>query len=63
MSKKSKACKKCKVIVDGNECPICKGTNLSEGWKGRIIILKPGESEIAKHIKINQKGEFALKTK
>lgn len=61
--RKPKACKNCKMIVEGDTCPICKGNQLVENWKGKIIILDPEKSEIAKKLNIKQKGSFALKTK
>jgi len=63
MSTKQKACKKCKVMVEGHTCPICQGNQLVENWKGKIIILNPEKSEIAPKIGVKQKGTFALKTK
>ena len=60
---KKKACKKCKIFVDGSECPICKGSNLSTNWQGRISILDPDKSDIAKKIGIAVKGEYAIKVK
>jgi DNA-directed RNA polymerase subunit E" len=56
-----KVCKKCKIFVEGDKCPICKSNQFSETWKGKIIILDPENSEIAKKIGIKQKGEYALK--
>ncbi len=56
-----KACKKCKILVDGNVCPICKGNQFSDNWKGRLIIINPEKSEIAKKVGINVKGEYAVK--
>ncbi len=35
----------------------------TEGWKGRIIVLNPQESEFAKKLNLTQKGEFAIKTR
>ena len=35
---KRKACKKCKLIITGNECPLCKSTDLTTNVKGRIIV-------------------------
>tara|TARA_Y100000310_G_scaffold209043_1_gene209672 strand:- start:1556 stop:1738 length:183 start_codon:yes stop_codon:yes gene_type:complete len=58
-----KACKKCKLIVDGPTCPICKGNQFSESWKGRVYISNPEKSEIAKNMELNAKGEYAIKTK
>jgi DNA-directed RNA polymerase subunit E" len=56
-----KVCKKCKIFVKGNECPICKGNQFSENWQGRLIILDSSKSEIAKKMEINVKGEYAIK--
>ena len=46
--------------MDGSVWPLCKGSNFTESWKGRIIILSD-ESEIAKELKLKGKGEFAVK--
>mgnify|MGYP001560909582 CR=1 FL=1 len=56
-----KVCKKCKVFVKGGECPICKGTQFTTSWKGRIAMLQPEKSEIAPKIGIKEKGEYAIK--
>ncbi len=60
---KKKACKKCKILVTRDECPICKGRQFSDNWQGRIIVLDPQKSDIAKKININMKGEYAIKTR
>jgi len=59
MSKK-KACKKCKIIVEGDECPVCKGTQFALNWKGRLFILSE-KSEIGKKTGMAAKGEYAIK--
>ncbi len=56
-----KVCKKCKLFVSGNECPICHGKDFAENWKGKIIILDAERSEIAKKLGIKSKGEYAIK--
>ena len=61
--KGKKVCKKCKVFVEGHKCPICKGSQLVDTWKGRVVILKPEKSEIAKKLNIKEKGTYAIKTK
>ncbi|MBI2671231.1 DNA-directed RNA polymerase subunit E'' [Candidatus Woesearchaeota archaeon] len=58
-----KVCRKCRIFVTGNECPICKGNDFSESWKGRIYIINPEKSEIAKKTDIKVKGEYAIKIK
>lgn len=56
-----KICKKCKLFVHGSNCPICKGNQFVDGWKGRIIITDAEKSEIAKKMEITVKGEYAIK--
>ncbi len=61
MGTRQKVCKKCKIMVDGDTCPICQGNTLVESWKGKIIVLDSEKSEIAQRIGIKQKGTYALK--
>lgn len=56
-----KACKNCKLLIDGDECPLCKSSNLISNWKGRVNVLNPNRSEIGKKIGIKVKGEYAIK--
>jgi DNA-directed RNA polymerase subunit E" len=56
-----KACKSCRLFVEGSQCPICKNSNFTETWKGRIAIMDPVKSEIAKKLGITHKGEYAIK--
>ena len=60
---KKKVCKKCKIFVTGNECPVCKGNQFSNNWQGRITILDSEKSAIAKKIGIKVKGEYAIKVR
>lgn len=34
----------------------------TDSWKGKIIVLNPEESEIAKNLKLDKKGDYAIKT-
>ncbi len=34
---------------------------LSDNFKGRLVIMNPEQSEIAKNLKITKKGTFAIK--
>ncbi len=58
-----KVCKKCKIFVKGEECPLCHGKIFSDNWKGRIFILDADKSEIAKEIGAKSKGEYAIKVR
>ena len=58
-----KVCLKCKLFVEGNTCPVCKENKFSDNWKGRIYVVDPNKSEIAKKINITVKGEYAIKVK
>lgn len=60
---KKKACKKCKLLIEGGECPLCKSNQLSTNWQGRIFIIDPNKSLIAQKIGIKAKGEYAIKVK
>ena len=58
-----KVCKKCKIFVEGNECPVCKSNQFSVNWQGRLHILDANKSSIAKKIGIAVKGEYAIKAR
>ena len=58
---KRKVCKQCKIFVEGNECPTCKTTSFSINWKGRIQVLDPTHSSIAKRVGMEKEGEYAIK--
>ncbi len=58
-----KVCKKCKIFVEGPVCPLCKGNQFSDNWKGRMYIFDVSKSEIAKKIEVTEKGEYAIKVK
>jgi DNA-directed RNA polymerase subunit E" len=60
---KKKVCKQCKLFVDGDQCPICKGSQFTTNWKGRIAVLDPIKSEIAKKVSITAQGEYAIKAR
>ena len=58
-----KVCKKCKLFVTGETCPVCKGNQFSTNWQGRIMILDPKRSTIAQKLEITAKGEYAIKVR
>lgn len=60
---KKKVCKRCKMLVDGNECPVCKTNQFSANWQGRMCIIDPVKSLIAEKIGLQAKGEYAIKVR
>lgn len=60
---KKKACKKCKIFVDGDTCPLCKMSNFSTSWQGRLFVTDVEGSLIAKEVKVPVKGEYAIKVR
>ena len=58
---RKKACKKCKLFVEGDQCPICKNNQFATNWKGRINIIDANKSSVAKKIGLNVKGDYAIK--
>lgn len=61
--KMRKACKRCRMLFSEEKCPICNNTDFTETWKGKIIVLKPAESEISKKMVIEKEGVYAIKIK
>jgi len=61
---KSKACKICRTIfVDGSICPECGSNQNTDNYKGKILVLDAQKSEIAKNLKLEKNGEFAIKVR
>jgi len=60
MTEREKVCRKCKLFVQGDKCPICNENNFSRSWKGMVIVNDPNESEIAKTLGITVKGRYCL---
>ncbi len=60
---KQKACKICKTIHETEKCTKCDSKENTEGFKGRIVVLDPEKSEIAKKLDIKDKGNFAIRTR
>ncbi|MFP4116505.1 MAG: transcription elongation factor subunit Spt4 [Candidatus Aenigmatarchaeota archaeon] len=60
MAKREKACKECRRLIQGSECPACKTSDLTKNWEGMAIIIDP-ESELAQTIGIETPGKYAIK--
>lgn len=58
-----KVCKNCKIFVQKDKCPTCQGNSFSDNWEGRFYIFDAEKSEIAEKLKINSKGEYAIKVR
>ena len=58
---KKKACRQCKLFVEGDECPVCKTTQFVTNWKGRLAVLDELRSDLGKKVGIKIKGEYAIK--
>ena len=60
---KKKACKRCKMFVEANECPVCKTSSFTTTWQGRLFALNTEKSMIAERVGIKEKGESAIKVR
>lgn len=60
---KKKACKRCKMFIEGNECPVCRTNQFSLSWQGRLHIIDASKSVIAEKMGIKSKGEYAIKVR
>lgn len=59
---KEKACKACRTVFEGTKCPKCGSTEYSDTFKGKVIVLSPENSEIAKNLNLKEKGTYAAKS-
>ncbi len=60
---KERACLNCRRIYEEEKCPNCGESQNIENFKGEINVFDIEKSIIAKKMKINSKGKFAIKTK
>ena len=60
---KKKACKTCKMFIEGSECPVCKTNQFSISWQGRLHVLDANKSSTAKKIGMKVHGEYAIKVR
>jgi len=58
---KEKACKNCKLIYEGDVCPNCDKKDTSDTFKGKVEIVNPEKSEVAKQLKIHKKGLYVIR--
>ena len=58
-----KACKKCRLLLDGGNCPICNNSDFATNWNGRVSVISVEKSEIAKKLEITKDGDYAIKTR
>lgn len=58
---KEKVCKNCKLFVESEQCPICKESNFTNSYQGKLNILDANKSFIAQQINIKEKGRYAIK--
>lgn len=56
-----KACRDCKLISRESRCPNCNSSDLSDDFSGFVIILDVEESEIARIMKVDKNGKYALR--
>ncbi len=58
-----KVCKKCRIFVKGDSCPICRNNQFTTNWQGRINIVDADKSMIAEKVGIKVKGEYVIKVR
>ena len=60
---KKKACKKCKLFVEGDTCPTCGTSSFTTSWQGRLFVKDVERSMIGQEVAIKVKGEYAIKVR
>jgi len=57
-----KSCTACNMISHKERCPVCDNPT-STNWSGFLVIIDPENSDIAKALNINLKGEYSLRVR
>ncbi|MEM0075136.1 MAG: transcription elongation factor subunit Spt4 [Nitrososphaerota archaeon] len=57
---KELACRKCSALTQGKVCPVCGSEDLSENWKGLVILFDPQNSDVASVLNLKKPGRYAL---
>jgi len=58
-----RACRRCHYITEEKVCPNCKSTDLSEDFSGVVFIFNPQNSAIARVLRVEKKGLYAIKVR
>ncbi|KPV62594.1 MAG: Transcription elongation factor Spt4 [Candidatus Bathyarchaeota archaeon BA2] len=58
-----KACQECRMVSSGSVCPNCKATSLSDDFSGLVIIFDSEGSAMARAMKVNEKGRYAIRVR
>ena len=53
------ACRICRRLIEGNECPVCKSKDVTKSWKGVLVVFDTN-CEMAKTAGIEIPGKYAL---
>ena len=59
---KRKVCKDCKLIYEGDKCPNCGSQEYTEEIKGKVAVLDPEKSLLAKKMGKKGKGVYSIKS-
>jgi DNA-directed RNA polymerase subunit E" len=51
------------MFIEGHECPVCRTSQFSNSWQGRLSIIDASKSLVAEKIGIKSKGEYAIKVR
>jgi RNA polymerase subunit RPABC4/transcription elongation factor Spt4 len=49
------------MFVTGETCSCCGGSSFTQTFQGKVTIVNPEKSYIAKQLGISVKGDYALK--
>ncbi|CAI50630.1 transcription elongation factor Spt4 [Natronomonas pharaonis DSM 2160] len=59
-------CRDCHRVLevdDGEQCPSCGSTSMTEDWAGYVVVAHPEDSRIAEEMGISEPGRYALKVR
>jgi len=62
MEIKIKACRKCHMLTEEDQCPKCNSPT-TQYWSGFLGVCDPEKSEIAQRLEIKTPGKYAVKVR
>ena len=56
-----RVCRQDRIFVEEGNCPICHNADFATTWQGRISVIDPEKSFIAKKVGAAREGDYALR--
>ncbi|HIG98496.1 TPA: DNA-directed RNA polymerase subunit E'' [Candidatus Woesearchaeota archaeon] len=58
-----RVCRQCRTMIEEGNCPICHNSDFATTWQGRITVVEPDKSFLAKKSGISKEGDYAIRVR